>query len=156
MPSKPASQPAPRRVAFMLELQWPYKRHTGIFAGAQRYAQEQGWESTIDDYVAEQLPAKRTKSLPYDGVIGRASKKLAERAERLGLAGGQHLGELRPCGSSCQVSFPTSPPGGACEPSICWHGDCADSPVWAQEVMHHKVEVAAFRSHRARGGDSRA
>ena len=76
---------APRRVAFMLELQWPFKRHTGIFAGAQHYAQEQGWESTIDDYVAEELPARRTKPLPYDGVIGRASKKLAERAERLGL-----------------------------------------------------------------------
>jgi LacI family transcriptional regulator len=77
--------PKPRRVAFMLELEWPYKRHAGIFAGAQQYAQEQGWESTIDEFVAERLPVRRTKSLPYDGVITRASKKLAERAERLGL-----------------------------------------------------------------------
>jgi LacI family transcriptional regulator len=75
----------PRRVAFMLDLEWPYKRHTGIFAGTQRYAQEQGWESTIDEYVAENLPERRTKSIPYDGVIARATKKLAERAERLGL-----------------------------------------------------------------------
>jgi hypothetical protein len=56
--------PKPRRVAFMLELEWPYKRHAGIFAGAQQYAQEQGWESTIDEFVAERLPVRRTKSLP--------------------------------------------------------------------------------------------
>ena len=82
MPRKPEK---PRRVAFMLDLEWPYKRHTGIFAGTQRYAQEQGWESTIDEYVAEKLPARRTKSIPYDGVIGRATRKLVERAARLGL-----------------------------------------------------------------------
>jgi LacI family transcriptional regulator len=75
----------PRRVAFMLDLEWPYKRHTGIFAGTQRYAQEQGWESTIDDYVSETLPARRTESIPYDGVIARATRKLAERAARLAL-----------------------------------------------------------------------
>ncbi len=75
----------PRRVAFMLDLEWPYKRHAGIFAGTQQYAQEQGWESTIDEYVAEKLPLRRTKSIPYDGVIGRATRKLAERAARLGL-----------------------------------------------------------------------
>ena len=61
----------------MLDLEWPYKRHAGIFAGTQQYAQEQGWESTIDEYVAEKLPLRRTKSIPYDGVIGRATKKLA-------------------------------------------------------------------------------
>jgi len=82
MPRKPEK---PRRVAFMLDLEWPYKRHTGIFAGTQRYAQEQGWESTIDEYVAENLPARRTKPIPYDGVIGRATGKLAERAARLAL-----------------------------------------------------------------------
>ncbi|MDH3582587.1 MAG: substrate-binding domain-containing protein [Phycisphaerae bacterium] len=69
----------------MLELEWSYKRHAGIFAGAQQYAQEQGWESTIDEFVTERLPVRRTKSLPYDGVISRASKKLAQRAGRLGL-----------------------------------------------------------------------
>ena len=82
MPRKPEK---PRRVAFMLDLEWPYKRHTGIFAGTQHYAREQGWESIIDEYVAESLPARRTKSIPYDGVIGRATGKLAERAARLAL-----------------------------------------------------------------------
>ena len=69
----------------MLELEWPYKRHAGIFAGAQQYAEELGWESTIDEFDAQKLPAGRTKSLPYDGVIARASKQLAQRAGRLGL-----------------------------------------------------------------------
>ncbi len=36
----------------MLELDWPYKRHAGVFAGTQQYAQEQGWESVIDEYAA--------------------------------------------------------------------------------------------------------
>ena len=75
----------PRRVAFMLDLQWNYKYHIGVFAGAQRYAQEQDWESTIDEYVAEDLPSRRTKSIPYDGVIARVTKRLAERAARIGL-----------------------------------------------------------------------
>ena len=73
MPRKPEN---PRRVAFMLDLEWPYKRHTCIFAGTQRYAQEQGWESIIDEYVAESLPAHRTESTPYDGIIGRVTKRL--------------------------------------------------------------------------------
>ena len=36
--------PKPPRVAVMLDLEWPYKRHAGIFAGTQQYAQQQGWE----------------------------------------------------------------------------------------------------------------
>ena len=74
----------PRRVAF-LDLQFPYKRHAGVFAGAHRYAQENGWEATIDDYVDEELAACQSELLPYDGVIGRASKKLGEQAQRLSL-----------------------------------------------------------------------
>lgn len=73
----------PRRVAFKLDLEWPYKRHVEVFAGAQRYAEEKGWESTIDEFVAEKLPDKRTKSIPYDGVIGRVTQKLADRARQI-------------------------------------------------------------------------
>ena len=62
----------PRRVALKLDLQWPHKRHTGIFAGAQRYAKEQGWATIIDEFIDE--------STRYDGVIARATKPLAERA----------------------------------------------------------------------------
>ena len=45
--------PRTRRVALMLDLKWPLKRHSLIFAGTQRYADEQGWESIIDEYAAE-------------------------------------------------------------------------------------------------------
>ena len=77
--------PNRRRVALMLELVWPFKRHIGAFAGIQKYAGEQGWETTIDEVVYDRLPLRRTKSLPYDGVIARATKPLAERANRLRL-----------------------------------------------------------------------
>ena len=74
-----------RRVALMLELSWAYKRHVAMFAGTQQYAEEHGWESTIDEFADDTLPARRTKSVRYDGVIARATKQLAERAARLGI-----------------------------------------------------------------------
>ena len=67
----------------MLDLDWPYKRHTVLFAGTQQYAQEQGWESIIDEFAYDTLPQRRTNSMPYDGIIARAPKRLAERANRL-------------------------------------------------------------------------
>jgi len=72
-----------RRVAIMLELDWPYKRHSGIFAGSQRYAQEQGWESIIDEYADDTLINGHAQTIPYDGIIARATRKLAFRAARL-------------------------------------------------------------------------
>lgn len=69
----------------MLEMKWPYKRHVGVFAGTQRYAEERGWDSIIDEHAGDTLPMRRSKAIPYDGVIGRATKKLAERASRLGV-----------------------------------------------------------------------
>lgn len=75
----------PRRVALMLDLEWPYKRHASIFAGTQRYAEEQGWHSIIDEFAHDTLPTRLTKSIPYDGVIARANTQLAERATRLGV-----------------------------------------------------------------------
>ncbi len=67
----------------MLDLLWPYKRHAGIFAGTQRYAQEQGWESTVDEYADNTLPERKSDSVRYDGIIARATKQLAERAARV-------------------------------------------------------------------------
>ena len=70
------------RIALMLDLEWPYKRHASIFAGTQKYADEQGWESIIDEYAYDTLTSRRTK-LPYDGVIARATRKLVQSASRL-------------------------------------------------------------------------
>jgi LacI family transcriptional regulator len=72
----------PRRVAVMLDIESAYKRHTGIYAGTQTYAQEQGWKTIIDEFAGDTLPARRGQSIPYDGVIARATVKLAERAAR--------------------------------------------------------------------------
>ena len=73
----------PRRVALMLDLEWPYKRHASTFAGTQRYAEEHGCHSIIDEFAHETLPARRTKSISYDGIIARANTQLAKRATRL-------------------------------------------------------------------------
>ncbi len=75
----------PRRVAVMLDLQWPYKRHADVFAGTQQYAETQNWHTIIDEFAHNTLPARRGKSVPYDGVIARANFPLAERALRLGV-----------------------------------------------------------------------
>ena len=75
----------PLRVALKLDLRWPLKRHAHIFAGTQRYADEHGWESIIDEYADEHLSAASAKSLPFDGVIARVSTKLAAGCGRLGM-----------------------------------------------------------------------
>lgn len=75
--------PHHRRVALQLDLRWPLKRHAHIFAGTQRYADEHGWESIIDEYADEHLTEASAKSVPFDGVIGRVNGKLAEAARRL-------------------------------------------------------------------------
>ncbi|MAI74085.1 MAG: hypothetical protein CMM01_24740 [Rhodopirellula sp.] len=76
---------ARKRVAIMLDLQWPYKRHASTFAGTQQFAKEQGWRSIIDEFAHDTLPARRGKPIPYDGVIARANHDLADRAKRLGI-----------------------------------------------------------------------
>jgi LacI family transcriptional regulator len=72
----------PRRVAVMLDLKWPYKRHADVFAGMQRHCQERGWELIIDEYADDTIPVRPAKTVPYDGVIARATRKLAGRAAR--------------------------------------------------------------------------
>lgn len=74
--------PQPRRVAIQLDLQWPYKRHAALFVGTQQYAREHDWESITDEFVAESLRSQETQ---YEGVIARASEKLARRATQLGV-----------------------------------------------------------------------
>ena len=75
----------PKRVALMLELQWPYKRHSEVFSGTQRYANACQWHSIIDEFAHITLACRRRTSLPYDGVIARANMPLAQQAERLGI-----------------------------------------------------------------------
>lgn len=74
-----------RRVAIVLDLQWPYKRHAGIFAGTQQYAKAHGWESILDEFPVASLPRRRAAALPFDGIIARAEPRLANLAQRLHL-----------------------------------------------------------------------
>lgn len=69
----------------MLELQWPYKRHSEIFAGVQRYAEEHGWVSIIDEFAHDALRRKRGQSDRYDGIVARANHQLARRTLKLGV-----------------------------------------------------------------------
>jgi LacI family transcriptional regulator len=73
----------PIRVALMLDLDWPYKRSVGTLSGMQRYAEQQGWESTVDAYLFELLTSSPTPSSQFNGIIGLATKQLAECAARL-------------------------------------------------------------------------
>jgi LacI family transcriptional regulator len=73
--------PQPRRVAIMLELESPHKRHTETFAGIQRWAEKCGWETILDEYVDDSLAA----GSHYDGVIARATPELMRQAGRSGV-----------------------------------------------------------------------
>ena len=71
--------PRPPRIALMLDLEWPFKRHADLFAGTQRYANEHGWRSIVDEFVDDR-PASS-----YDGVIARATRRLARWADHTGV-----------------------------------------------------------------------
>ena len=75
-----------QRVGIILELSWPFRHHTDIFAGTQRFAQEQpSWRCEIDEFPHQE---RRTGTVPigtYDGLLGRANAELAEAARRGGI-----------------------------------------------------------------------
>ena len=74
-----------RRVAMMLELEWPYRRHHEVFAGTHRYGQEQGgWKFILDEYPELVLESKRSNDM-YDGIIGRVTPRLAAAARAAGV-----------------------------------------------------------------------
>ncbi len=63
-----------RRVALMLDLNWPYEWHHGIFVGAQRYAKEQGWDTIIDETL--------DPNNKYDGIIARTTQEIFDLANK--------------------------------------------------------------------------
>jgi DNA-binding LacI/PurR family transcriptional regulator len=69
----------------MLDLRWPYKRHSEIFAGIQRYAEEHGWVSILDEYANDTLRLRPQAAVPYDGIIARANTSLVQRATAAGV-----------------------------------------------------------------------
>ncbi|CAN5600421.1 hypothetical protein BH11PLA2_BH11PLA2_20520 [soil metagenome] len=75
----------PRRVAVMLDLVWPYKRHAAVFAGMQQYAESHGWHSIIDEFAHNTLQTRHGIPLAYDGIIARANPQLVTQAARCGI-----------------------------------------------------------------------
>lgn len=65
------TMPIKRRIAVALEFHLLYKQHAECFAGILRYADEQGWETIIDEWVEVTLDNAGPGPLPYDGVIAR-------------------------------------------------------------------------------------
>ena len=81
MPSKTNPKSKSPRVAISLELGWAYKRHLEVYAGCQKYADEVGWDCSINP-AADQILARGAGRAPFDGVIARATTSLAQAAKK--------------------------------------------------------------------------
>jgi LacI family transcriptional regulator len=79
---------SPLRVGLALEIHLLFKNHTDIFAGVQRFADEAGWLTIIDDWVQGTLAAAARGQARYDGVIARVDarrRRLVKAAARAGV-----------------------------------------------------------------------
>ncbi len=58
------------RVGVSLDLTWNLKRHTDVFAGVARYAQEhEEWQCIIDDFATDSLQRHTGRRRLYDGSL---------------------------------------------------------------------------------------
>lgn len=57
----------PRRIGIAVEVHLLYKHHTEVFAGAQRFANERGWVTVIDEWIGEALRKSPRGRPAYDG-----------------------------------------------------------------------------------------
>jgi LacI family transcriptional regulator len=73
-----------RRVAISLDLNWGYKRHLEVYAGCQKYADEAGWDCSINP-AADRMLKRSSAGVPFDGVIARATTGLATAARKAGV-----------------------------------------------------------------------
>jgi LacI family transcriptional regulator len=84
-PKRPAQK---RKVAIILDLDWPYKRHIDLYHGIIEGCERFGWEHTLiplaEGISAENHPRERRRGagLPFDGIIARATAGLAAEAAR--------------------------------------------------------------------------
>ena len=79
-----SSRSKPRKVAIALEMHWGHKRHQETYAGCLNYANEAGWNCVITPNSERVLQPKKNER-PFDGVLARASKSMAQTAGKLGL-----------------------------------------------------------------------
>jgi LacI family transcriptional regulator len=81
---KPRKQASQRRVAISVDLNWGYKRHLEVYAGCQKYADEAGWDCSINP-AAHHMLKPQDGGVLYDGVIARATTRLAQAAKEAGV-----------------------------------------------------------------------
>jgi LacI family transcriptional regulator len=75
---------AKRRIAVQMQINQPFNRHIGVFAGIHEYARGPGdWHLVVDEWAGHTLPARDNNLSPYDGLVGRISPRGARRARRL-------------------------------------------------------------------------
>ncbi|HEY3318996.1 MAG TPA: substrate-binding domain-containing protein [Planctomycetota bacterium] len=75
-----------QRVAIMLDLEWPFRRHVDVFVGTQWFARERAtWDCVLDEFASETLQLCRPGRAPYDGIIARATPELERQARRHGI-----------------------------------------------------------------------
>ena len=70
-----------RRIAVVMELNWPYKRHYGIFAGIQEYAGKHAdWSFDVGNYPEFEL-ARGSASTASSGGFRRTALRRRGRPE---------------------------------------------------------------------------
>lgn len=72
--------PKRRRVAVAIDIGFGVRHHIDIYAGIHRFARDAGWDYELDPFVSAGRGRDR-----YDGIIGRATKQLADRSVRMGI-----------------------------------------------------------------------
>lgn len=78
--------PKQRRIAIAIEIDQNYPQHQEIFAGIQRYVQQNtDWHCVIDEHPMANAIRRGELYQAYDGVIARATPKLCRRLKRLGI-----------------------------------------------------------------------
>ena len=84
MKSKMKHQKRPKRVAICVDIAWPIRRELEIFAGCQRYANQMGWKCSVEPAIEQQLVAGGAQ-VPYDGIVGRITPRIADAARAAGV-----------------------------------------------------------------------
>lgn len=81
--TQPLSSTPTRHVAIVIDLKYALPWHQDCYQGIMQYGQRHGWRCSLDMYASGVTGDLSTS--PYDGVIGRISDEVAERAEALGV-----------------------------------------------------------------------
>ncbi|MEI6233067.1 MAG: substrate-binding domain-containing protein [Planctomycetota bacterium] len=136
----------------MLDLGWPCKWHSEIFLGAQKYAQNSGWQTFIDERVDVLRSALPIKPSAYDGAISRATRKQALQAAHLNIPV-VNVWRNSPVWNSLPGVFPDySAIGRLRAEHLVSRGICRFTAITHENDLAHGLELEAFADRLAEGG----